>query len=106
MPPVPNPRHYHLARKAARSIDALDKWPISGQTMFLLLQKRAHFFRITLGGLMSYKLRAWRDSNPQPSDPKSEERSIEGCFSLVAWRIESQVSANFTCFRGDKGDNG
>jgi hypothetical protein len=43
--------------------------------MFLLLQNRTHYFSITHGELMPYKLRAWRDSNPQPSDPKSEALS-------------------------------
>src|SRR5205823_11559703 len=50
------------------------------------------------------KWRAWRDSNPQPSDPKSEEISSGASFSLVRRRRDSQYFAKFLAFKGDNGD--
>jgi len=49
-------------------------------------------------------IRAWRDSNPQPSDPKSEEISKRRILSIVENRTNAKDSEEFTCFKGDKGD--
>src|SRR5262245_42049171 len=72
------------------------------QRLFRLVQGNAHELFVAVGchDAGNQTTRAWRDSNPQPSDPKSEEMPREVCLSLASMRKEAQQFARICLFLG------